>query len=482
MKQFLKKPLGLAVAATMAMGGLAVYSSASATTDAAALGDLALVPYYTVRGDFVTGVHIINSSESTQVVKLRLRRGTDSADALDFNLIMSPHDEWTGTINDTADQLGISSGDKTCTAPAANGTDPSGKPKFIAPNIFKAGADEGYLEVIGMAQTANETDSLPVNAVHVNGTPVDCDKVRENFRAVNVVNPSQTKNNAGATTDYVDTPNALKVSYFIRDVASGMEMGDNATHIKDFQTATFDDDNDPATPNVAYPFGGAMITNQQSGLNSGDTAGFDFPDLDGGVATQRGRYISVIRADLGANSILNDWSFNSANGVSTDWAITIPGQYLMDDPADNGMLVVNGTGDATNHRDLPVTAAFQVYDREEGSEAPGGLVISPSPAAAETDFTEEVNVVEWGGQKVFNTAKPTTVSPSFAAKSGWADLAISSKTAARRVYDLTDTTGATFTNVPVDSNVPVIGFTAWQRTFAAEANKNYGRIIAHSRR
>ncbi len=47
------------------------------------------------------------------------------------------------------------------------------------------------------------------------------------------------------------------------------------------------------------------------------------------------------------------------------------------------------------------------------------------------------------------------------------------------VYDLTDQTGDTFSNATGD--VPVIGFAAWQRQFDAAANRNYGRIEAHSR-
>ena len=61
-------------------------------------GDLAIIPYYTVMDGVNTGMHIINTTESTQVVKVRLRRGTDSKDALDFNLVMSPRDEWTANI------------------------------------------------------------------------------------------------------------------------------------------------------------------------------------------------------------------------------------------------------------------------------------------------------------------------------------------------------------------------------------------------
>ena len=63
---------------------------------------------------------------------------------------------------------------------------------------------------------------------------------------------------------YVDSGDMLKVSYFIRDNATGIEFGDNAVHLSDFLTA-------------------AALTNQQYGVLSGDLNGFDSPDLNGGV-------------------------------------------------------------------------------------------------------------------------------------------------------------------------------------------------------
>jgi hypothetical protein len=92
MKQFQKYGVAAAVA-SMAAGAMA-----TSKVSEGEVGDLAIVPYYTVNNGFNTGVHIINTSDATQVVKFRLRRGADSKDALDFNLVMSPRDEWTGNI------------------------------------------------------------------------------------------------------------------------------------------------------------------------------------------------------------------------------------------------------------------------------------------------------------------------------------------------------------------------------------------------
>ena len=68
MKQFQKFGVAAAVA-TVAAGTVAQDVSRSES------GDLAIVPYYTVLDGVNTGMHIINTTDSTQVVKVRLRRG-----------------------------------------------------------------------------------------------------------------------------------------------------------------------------------------------------------------------------------------------------------------------------------------------------------------------------------------------------------------------------------------------------------------------
>ena len=112
------KRLGLAAAVTaVAVGYAGVSNAQSVSRSVGNLGDTAIIPYYTVTGNWVTGVHVINSSEATQVVKLRLRRASDSADALDFNLILSPKDEWTGFIDDSSGDIVLATDDASCTAP-----------------------------------------------------------------------------------------------------------------------------------------------------------------------------------------------------------------------------------------------------------------------------------------------------------------------------------------------------------------------------
>ncbi len=59
------KPLGIAAAVAAASAGYAGVVNAQASGAAAEteLGDLAIVPYYTVQEGYATGVNIINTSD-----------------------------------------------------------------------------------------------------------------------------------------------------------------------------------------------------------------------------------------------------------------------------------------------------------------------------------------------------------------------------------------------------------------------------------
>ena len=141
MKQFQKYGVAAAVA-SIATGVVATEVSKKEA------GDLAIIPYYTVLDGKNTGMHIINTTASTQVVKVRLRRGADSKDALDFQPRYVPVDEWTANIgaNPDGDGVRVTTGDTTCTVPAF----PEGG--AVMPTTFAEGAEEGYVEIIAMGQ------------------------------------------------------------------------------------------------------------------------------------------------------------------------------------------------------------------------------------------------------------------------------------------------------------------------------------------
>jgi hypothetical protein len=513
------KPMGLAAAVAAVTAGYAgVTSAASIPTNG--LGDLAIIPYYTVQESWGTGVHIINTSARTQVVKLRLRRASDSLDALDLNLIMSPEDEWTGFLNDTDGTIRLTTQDTTCTAPLpTNGG-------FTMPAIYREGADEGYWEVISMGATVSETSAVAKNARHKDGVPKNCLYVEENFldglfppgstptdETLGMLSASQSQGQIddidGDTTievtDYNDGGNVLKVSWFIRDAGTGIEFGDDAEHVADFETAT------------------PMMTNQEFGVFSGVLHGFDFPDLNGGspafngnlAGAGLGKYLGL-RDTFGVSAIINDWSDNPDLSVGTDWVITIPGQYTMVDMPlylatnvvkdPDAVCEATAVGDelACDMRDIPVTASFFIWDREEDLltvEGDRGVVVSPSIPGQipTTQLKYEVNVIHWApNRQVLESDYDIDVDTSLLdAVSGWAKLKVTSKAAfgvaSQAVCEWTVPGYDPRPGAPGDPNdlmvcdidasaskAPMIGFVAWERSFPENPDGAYGRAVGHS--
>lgn len=363
MKQFQKYGVAAAVA-SVAAGAVAQEISKNEA------GDLAIIPYYSVLDGKNTGMHIINTTASTQVVKVRLRRGADSKDALDFNLVMSPYDEWTANIGaggDTGVQL--TTNDTTCTIPEFD----NGVAQM--PDTYAEGATEGYAEIIAMGQPTTELSHIGITAKHTeDGVPFSCELVRQNFFRVPVgdvgdaevrgthasnilstgfctdVNESiagavtalgvckfNTAQNLSIMEDADD--NALKVSFFITDSDGGLEAGDNAVHVSGFANAP-------------------MMTNQQplsfgtAGILQFDPLNFELPNLaygayessnatriaggaDGASDISSGALFDGVREALDAEALINDWaSFEAADGstVAADWVVTLPGQYTMNNP------------------------------------------------------------------------------------------------------------------------------------------------------
>ena len=134
-------------------------------------GDAMVVPYYTFQGAFNTGIHITNTTNSTQVVKVRFHKGTNGIQIFDFNVVLSPRDVWTGSIGKVQGIPTVSTKDTSCTVP-----------KFPAsgvqlPSNYLVTASEGYIEIIGMAQTLTEEEPIAVSAKHVDGVPRDCNEI-----------------------------------------------------------------------------------------------------------------------------------------------------------------------------------------------------------------------------------------------------------------------------------------------------------------
>jgi hypothetical protein len=110
-----------------------------------------IFPYYTVRDGFQTTLTFVNTSDNFLAVKFRFMEGYNSRDVLDFNVVMSPYDVYTGVVEANGAggaRFRIPSLETTCTAP------------YLAPN--------GSFDLSPIAYTGANTDGGPTNVDRVN--------------------------------------------------------------------------------------------------------------------------------------------------------------------------------------------------------------------------------------------------------------------------------------------------------------------------
>ena len=98
MNIFKKKSLCAALAGMGALGAAGAAQAVNLNPDG--LGQVLIYPYYTTRSDsaghaFNSLLSVVNTTASAKAVKVRILEGKNSAEVLDFNLYLSPHDVWT---------------------------------------------------------------------------------------------------------------------------------------------------------------------------------------------------------------------------------------------------------------------------------------------------------------------------------------------------------------------------------------------------
>ncbi len=133
------------------------------------IGDVLLFPYYTVENGYNTLVHLVNTDkERTIMAKVRFREHKNSQDVLDFTVILSPNDVFTGYVKEDGGKLVFDKTDNTCTAP--QGEDSNGYPDIQGDIKFKKLAGQvggttvglpttGHIEVITMGAIKNKNVS-----------------------------------------------------------------------------------------------------------------------------------------------------------------------------------------------------------------------------------------------------------------------------------------------------------------------------------
>ena len=402
----------LALAMSLALGGVSMVPSAQAVSVSADnLGQALIFPYYTVRGGWLSLFGVVNTSNQVVAVKVRFHEAYNSRDVFDFNIILSPYDEWTGWVADNGAGPVVHTEDNSCTVGDIFSAGAAGVP-FPAPISYTAAGNatdggpttvdrmrEGYVEMIMMGASPGTPAAvypLASGAIHVAGArPAGCAALVSAFQnssvlgtpgacptgTVAVPNVSGTLrgefcNYSSVTSGTVTTVlNPLKGSFSLVNGGEGFNAVGLPTALQNFRNSTAMTLQLAPTSLAAGTVttaGNATIAfvdswhepsmnsvNASVGMQLVPSAAAANTPLSGAALA-----VNAVSDALMHTNIINEWSnrTNAAAGwvTATDWVITFPTKgFYVDYDANNQYAGRNqGRGNAALGLQTVVTTPF----------------------------------------------------------------------------------------------------------------------------
>jgi len=243
MKSFSMKCSGLAFA--LAITGAMLAPAAEAVNLATdGIGEVAIAPYYTVRGGWLSLINITNTADEAVVVKVRFKESRNSRDVLDFNVALSAFDVFTAVLKEggtgnTGPTLevtdfvpGSTTVLDTCVIPhratfdmspggtlAYSGTNDDGGPGGgVATPTGIDRLRDGYIEFLAMGHTTDATTvghAIEQHWCNTASTPSGVISVEDSFN----------NNNIAVTARQFGEPiNSLKYNYRLLNPVRGLEI------------------------------------------------------------------------------------------------------------------------------------------------------------------------------------------------------------------------------------------------------------------
>ncbi len=449
------RKLPLTVAALLGLGAAPGTQAVNLSTDG--LGEVLLVPYYTSRAvpntenHWTTLVNLTNTSDKAVVVKVRLRRATDSGEVLDFLVALSSHDVFTFVVEDDGSgnpRVRITDPD-TCRVPNSNSYP-----------ISDSSGDEGYIEILELGYAENNALAGAINGHQ-------CNQVGSYF----------THNIDAAAQQLGEPINVLKANWRLLNGALGMEGGDEAV----------------AWANFYNPLGGAdgevePSDNEGCSLNLGDVgwmpdgsggscmnlaaaqlpATEHLPNLDNAYPVQAnwwddrlnvplmmipesGEGYDAVNLTILRSAAINEWVGlqNSTWTVDTEWIVTFPTKHF----GQSGCYQV----------------AFELYDRAQNP----ATFTSPSKPP---ELCNEVNVLRFNHFGILGSSVQQDIDLDGLVERGWMRLHLDSDPnayLASRPRGIARLVRKWF-------GLPVVGVAVKQRVVANDVTKNYISIVPHA--
>ena len=446
------------------------------------LGEVLLYSLYTTEEGNNTNIRITNTTEHAKAVKVRFVEGQNSHEVLDFNLYLSPYDQWSGAITQTEDGAKLLTRDLSCTAP----TIPAGGQAFRDYDYKGKGGEQGlartrvgHIEVIEMGVLNSELSALVTADHEVAGSaPADCAAINAKFK-----NPSD------AWYDSVANSMPPKVTPDLQDgilteinderVTGGLYGSANIINVEDSTQIAY---SAVAIDNFLSDSVHAWTGSNEPNLKS--TQAFDVNFKNGKSATYQDGS-EAVSALLMKESISNDFVLADALAAETNWVITFPTKrfHVDTDPASapfvNGWKKTGTGADAIWGACHAVSMSYWDHEEYEPAGALGDIDFSPMPPQGEkptTNICYETNILTFNESKVlggefvnYNVNLPAEY------QQGWMNINFSESQVLTPVVGDAGTEEIT--------GLPVIGFSATtiKNNSANQFNavRNYGSSLEH---
>ena len=444
------------------------------------VGHNLIVPYFTAQDGNMTVLHLTNTDvKNGKAVKVRFRGAANSDDILDFQVLLSPGDVWTGAVTAGADGVAqLTTADGTCTVPkltkgVAQSFDTRRLQGSLSAADKAAGTREGYVEIFNMADIpdldvygAPAGKSALFTAIKHVGGVAPCTASAIDTAVLNTAHTEATAAAAGFATPTT----GLMGDWYIINVAKTTTFSGGATALTAVSAAGVAGRGnfvlfpqlsasvgapdaftaDPALRTVAA---NASTTKDAAGVVGALPAGYtlpvveaayyDLPDLStpylipantpitaAGAATQA----ELLTKQLSVKSITNQYANDASITAKTDWVFSMPTRrysVAMDYRADAPVRVftpgiLNGTAffytgnTAVDAGKICVNSDGQsFFDREETTKS-SGAVFSPG-SVDKTRFCGETSVLSFAdaGTSVLGATVARQDTGSSAYVNGW---------------------------------------------------------------
>ena len=446
------------------------------------VGHNLIVPYFTAQDGNMTVLHLTNTDvKNGKAVKVRFRGAANSDDILDFQVLLSPGDVWTGAVTAGADGVAqLTTADGTCTVPkltkgVAQSFDTRRLQGSLSAADKAAGTREGYVEIFNMADipdaavygaATNAKSALFTAIKHVGGVApctasvIDTALLETNYTEPTaaaagfatpttglmgdwyIINVAKTTTFSGGATALtaVSAPGVAGRGNFVLFPQLSASVGAPDAFTADPALRTV-----PANVGTTKVVGGAVDPLPANyTLPVVEAAYYDLPDLStpylapantpitaAGAATQA----ELLTKQLSVKSITNQYANDASITAKTDWVFSMPTRrysVAMDYRATTPVRVftpgiVNGataffyTGNtAVDAGKICVNSDGQsFFDREETTKS-SGAVFSPG-SVDKTRFCGETSVLSFAdaGTSVLGATVARQDTGSSAYVNGW---------------------------------------------------------------